>query len=190
MPLYEYHCLPCDLIFEEIAPLSDATKKKPCPECTRKAPRTVSAFAIASGGHGHHDEATPVVNAPRNTAPLCMRYSGVPLSCHMDEPSLKRFVAHAKGRGAEYDDKTAIASETRKQLGIPEPTYAPPSHDHGHGHGHGAERNPRRHAVAQTNGSGHDHGHDHGHGHAHGKKKEKATTAHAHGTSAHGAHAH
>lgn len=187
MPLYEYHCLPCDLIFEEIAPLSDATKKKPCPECTRKAPRTVSAFAIASGGHGH-EHAAPVTTTPRNAPPLCMKYSGIPLSCHMDEPSLKRFVAHAKGRGAEYDDKTSIASEVRKQRGIPEPTYAPASHghDHDHDHGHVAERNPRRHAVTQTNG----HGHDPGHGHAHGKKKEKATATHAHGTSAHGAHAH
>lgn len=188
MPLYEYLCLSCDLIFEEIAPLSDATKKKPCPECTRKAPRTVSAFAIASGGNGHQDQVAPVTTTPRNTPPLCMKYSGIPLSCHMDEPSLKRFVAHAKGRGAEYDDKTAVASEVRKQRGIPEPMYAPASHGHDddHGHSHAAERNPRRHAVTQTNG----HGHDPGHGHEHGKKKEKAATAHAHGTRAHGAHAH
>lgn len=179
MPLYEYHCLSCDLIFEQITPLSEATKKKPCPECTRKAPRTVSAFAIASGGSGHRDEATPVTTAPRDARPLCMKYSGIPLSCHMDEPSLKRFVAHAKGRGAEYDDKTAIASEVRKQRGIPEPTYAPASHGHDHDHSHAPERNPRRHAVTQTNGHGHDHGH------APGKKKEK--TAHSH---AHGAHTH
>ena len=186
MPLYEYHCLSCDLIFEEITPLSDATKKKPCPECTRKAPRTVSAFAIVSGGNGHHNEATPVTTAPRDARPLCMKYSGIPLSCHMDEPSLKRFVAHAKGRGAEYDDKTAIASEVRKQRGIPEPAYAQPSHDHGQSH----ERNPRRHAVTQpvANGNGHDHGHDHGHSHgpsqpqSSGKKK---TPAHSHGTHVH-----
>ena len=180
MPLYEYHCLSCDLIFEEIALLSDATKKKPCPDCARKAPRTVSAFAIASGGNGHHDEATPVTTAPRDSRPLCMRYSGIPLSCHMDEPSLKRFVAHAKGRGAEYDDKTAIASEVRKQRGISEPTYAPPSHGHDHdGHSHGAERNLRRHAVTQTN------GHGHGHSHEHSKKKEKTSHSHAHGAHAH-----
>jgi putative FmdB family regulatory protein len=183
MPLYEYHCLSCDLIFEEITPLNEATKKKPCPECARKAPRTVSAFAIASGGSGHHEEAVPVTTAPRDSRPLCMRYSGIPLSCHMDEPSLKRFVAHAKGRGAEYDDKKAIASEVRKQRGIPEPSYAPPSHGHDHDHGHspGAERNPRRHAVTQTNGAGHGHGHVH----EHGKKKEKTSHSHAHGAHAH-----
>ena len=176
MPLYEYHCLSCDLIFEELAALSEATKKKPCPECGRKAPRTVSAFAIASGGSGHHDaEAVPVTTAPRDSRPLCMRYSGIPLSCHMDEPSLKRFVAHAKGRGAEYDDKMAKASEIRQQRGIPEPTYAPPSHGHDHDHGH--ERNPRRHAITQTN------GHGHGHSHSHGGKKEK--TSHSHGAHVH-----
>jgi len=188
MPLYEYHCLSCDLIFEEIAPLSDAPKKKPCPECTRKAPRTVSAFAIVSGGNGHHDEATPVTTAPRDARPLCMKYSGVPLSCHMDEPSLKRFVAHKQGRGAEYDDKTAIAAETRKQRGIPEPVYAKPSHDHDHGHSH--ERNPRRHAVTQpvANGNGHDHRHDHGHSHGHSQSQnsgKKKAHAHSHGTHAH-----
>jgi hypothetical protein len=114
-----------------------------------------------------------------------MRYSGIPLSCHMDEPSLKRFVAHAKGRGAEYDDKMAIASEVRKQRGIPEPTYAPPSHghDHDHGHSHAHDRNPRRHAITQTN--GHGHGHDHGHSHSHGKKKEKTSHPHIRGAHAH-----
>jgi putative FmdB family regulatory protein len=184
MPLYEYHCLSCDLIFEEIGALSDAAKKKPCPECARKAPRTVSAFAIASGGGGHHDAgAAPVNTTPRDSRPLCMRYSGIPLSCHMDEPSLKRFVAHAKGRGAEYDDKMATAAEVRKQRGIPEPTYAPPSHGHDHDHGrsHSHDRNPRRHAITQTNG----HGHDHGHSHGHGKKKEKTSHTHVHGTHAH-----
>jgi hypothetical protein len=113
-----------------------------------------------------------------------MRYSGIPLSCHMDEPSLRRFVAHAKGRGAEYDDKTAKAAEVRKQRGIPDPVYAAPSH----GHDHGPDRNPRRHAVTQvqSNGHGHshDHGHDHNHGHSHGQGKKKAHS-HTHGSHVH-----
>ena len=49
MPLYEYHCPSCDLTFEVLTSLSEASKKKPCPECGRRAPRIVSAFAIASG---------------------------------------------------------------------------------------------------------------------------------------------
>ncbi len=107
-----------------------------------------------------------------------MRYPQVPLSCHMDEPSLRRFVAHSQGRGNEYDDKTAKQVEIRKQRGIPEPVVAPPAHGHDHSHA----RNPRRHAVTQGLGHAHGHEHIHEHGHSHAKGK-----AHTH---AHGAHAH
>jgi putative FmdB family regulatory protein len=187
MPIYEYYCLSCELTFEVLTSLSEVAKKKPCPECGRRAPRTVSAFAIASGGSGHHDaEAAPVVKQPQDPRPLCMRYPQVPLSCHMDEPSLRRFVAHAQGKGAEYDDKIAKQVEIRKQRGIPEPTYAPPAHGHDHGH----ERNLRRHAVTQTQGHRdshdhvHSHEHEHSHGHAHSHAKGKAHS-HAHSTHAH-----
>ena len=99
MPLYEYHCPSCDLTFEVLASLSEASKKKPCPECGRRAPRIVSAFAIASSGNGHHEsEAAPVAQQARDPRPPCMQYPQIPLSCHMDEPSLRRFVAHAQGR--------------------------------------------------------------------------------------------
>jgi len=97
MPIYEYYCLLCDYTFELLTSLSESTKKKPCPECGHKAPRTVSAFAIASGGNGHHEGETPVVaKQPQDPRPLCMKYPQVPLSCHMDEPSLKRFVPTSK----------------------------------------------------------------------------------------------
>jgi putative FmdB family regulatory protein len=188
MPIYEYYCLSCDMTFELLTSLSDSTKKKPCPDCGRKAPRTVSAFAIASGGNGHHEGETPLVaKQPTDPRPLCMKYPQVPLSCHMDEPSLKRFVAHKQGRGAEYDDKQAVATELRKQRGIPEPVVATPSHGHDHHHF-------RRHGASQTATKKDGHSHDHGHSHTHnraadskpGQGKSKAIT-HSHG---HGAHAH
>jgi putative FmdB family regulatory protein len=178
MPLYEYYCLSCDLTFEVLTSLSEATKKKPCPECSRRAPRTVSAFAIASGGNGHRDGVAPAVaQQPRDPRPLCMRYPQVPLSCHMDEPSLRRFAAHAQGRGNEYDDKTAKAAEVRKQRGIPDPVVAPPTHGHDHHYF-------RRHGASQAKGHEHSrgHGHSHGHGHGPGKKKEHS---HSHGTQTH-----
>ncbi|MBI3247376.1 MAG: zinc ribbon domain-containing protein [Deltaproteobacteria bacterium] len=189
MPIYEYYCLSCDLTFELLTSLSEMAKKKPCPDCGSKAPRTVSAFAIASGGNGHHDGETPLV-AQKSTdpRPLCMKYPQVPLSCHMDEPSLKRFVAHKVGRGAEYDDKQAASAELRKQRGILEPVVAAPSHGHDHHHF-------RRHGASQeaTKKPSHDHGHDHGHGHNHSHTSsskpagKQTSSAHSHSP---GAHAH
>src|SRR3989442_6447145 len=126
MPLYEYHCPSCDLTCEVLTSLSEASKKKPCPKCGRRAPRIVSAFAIASSGNGHHEsEAAPVAQQPRDPRPPCMKYPQVPLSCHMDEPSLRRFVAHAQGGGNEDDDKGSKQAATRKQRGIPEPPGPP-----------------------------------------------------------------
>ena len=186
MPIYEYYCLSCDLTFELLTSLGDATKKKACPDCGRKAPRTVSAFAIASGGNGGQaNEMQTAAQQTRDPRPLCMKYPQVPLSCHMDEPSLKRFVAHQQGRGAEYDDKMAAKAELRKQRGIPEPVVAPPAHGHDHHHF-------RRHGASQKetakNGQSHEHGHSHeaGHSHSHGKGQGKGRS-HAHG---HDAHAH
>jgi hypothetical protein len=94
----------------------------------------------------------------------------------MDEPSLRRFVAHAQGRGNEYDDKMAQAAEMRKQRGIPDPVYAPPAHGHNHSH----DRNPRRHAVTQNHGHEHSNGREHSHTHGHAKGK-----AHTHSHSTH-----
>jgi putative FmdB family regulatory protein len=169
MPLYEYHCPPCAYTFEILASLSEATKKKPCPVCGKRAPRIASAFAIASGGNGH-DEVLAGSPTPRDPRPLCMQYPQVPLSCHMDEPSLRRFVAHSQGRGNEHDDKQAQQTEIRKQRGMPEPTVAPPAHGHSHGHDH--SRNMRRHAQSQT--------HTHKHEHGKGKAKSHTHSAHSH----------
>jgi putative FmdB family regulatory protein len=175
MPIYEYYCLSCDFTFEVLTSLSEVAKKKPCPECGRRSPRTVSAFAIASGGNGHrHSDIPTVSQQPRDPRPLCMRYPQVPLSCHMDEPSLKRFAAHTQGRGNEYDDKVAKQAEVRKQRGIPEPVVAQPAHGHDH--------NFRRHGASQAAGHDHSHGHAHEHGHQSAKGKP-----HSH---SHGAHTH
>jgi hypothetical protein len=42
----------------------------------------------------------------------------------MDDKSAERFAAYKLGRGAEYDDKSAVREDLRKKRGIP-PTPAP-----------------------------------------------------------------
>lgn len=44
MPLYEYYCVHCHGIFEEIRQIRDAAAGAPCPECSREAPRIMSTF--------------------------------------------------------------------------------------------------------------------------------------------------
>lgn len=182
MPLYEYHCVACQLTFEELSSIRESNKKKPCPECGKRAPRIVSAFAITSGAVDIHAGQGPT---PQPQRPLCMRYPQVPLSCHMDEYSVRRFAAHSVGRGNEFDDTMAKAAEVRKQRGIPEPQYAPPSHGHSHDHEHGhrhshgkekgkaAEHNFRRHAHTPGSGGGE-------HSHRHKKKSAHGQGVHAH----------
>jgi putative FmdB family regulatory protein len=44
MPLYEYYCVHCHGIFEEIRQIRDASAGAACPECDREAPRIMSTF--------------------------------------------------------------------------------------------------------------------------------------------------
>ena len=189
MPLYEYHCLPCDAVFEELCSLGEAHTKKRCPGCGKKAPRIVSSFAISHGARGEPYD--PVIASHKNSRdprPLCMQHSQIPLSCHMDEYSVKRFAAHAAGNGNEFDDTVAQAKEVRKQRGLKQPTYAPATHghDHDHGHAHSHDTNFRLHGQAQVNQAQvqeqpHDHSPAHAHPHGQGKgKKRGKQPAHVH----------
>ena len=176
MPLYEYHCVACQLTFEELSSMRESNKKKACPSCGKRAPRIVSAFAISSGAVDVHAGQQPTPTPQnQNQRPLCMRYPQVPLSCHMDEYSVKRFAAHSVGRGNEFDDKVTTATEVRKQRGLPEPKYAPPSHGHDHGPNHSHKTDTDGHNFRR-----HAHSHDHGHSHAKGKGHSAAEGPHTH----------
>lgn len=158
MPIYEHHCLPCDLTFEALAPLSEARSAKRCPSCGRRAARVTSAFAIAGGAPPAENSSGAMVK--QDPRPLCLRHPHLPLLCHMDEGSARRFVAHANGRGAEYDDRKAEREERRHRLGEPPAAAAPKSA----GHGHEFRRHGHAHGHAHAHDGKHGHGHEHGHG--------------------------
>ncbi len=48
MPIYEYTCTDCNLKFELIRPLSQATEAATCPKCEGSAERVLSTFACFS----------------------------------------------------------------------------------------------------------------------------------------------
>jgi len=138
MPIYECSCEACRITFEILAPVSEANRKRPCPQCARPARRIVSAFAIGAepavadrasqstaalesgpAGHAHqahsHHGHGQTGRAGRPVVPDFARL------CWMDDRSAERFAAYKVGRGAEYDDKSAASEERRKQRGLPAP---------------------------------------------------------------------
>ena len=197
MPIYECHCIRCDLTFEVLAGVAAANQRHACPDCGKLSPRIASTFAIVSGGtgvcsaNGQNDSKNAAARKSRQ-APLCLQNPHIPLLCHMDEPSARRWVAHFNGGGAEYDDKRAARDELRKKRGLPPPPAAEPS-----GHLYGHENNPRRHspgldAAVSTEHGGHRHG-DNGGGHRDrgngGAANGDAAHEHAHGGAPHHSHA-
>ena len=148
MPIYEYHCLACELTFESLCAAGGGQRAKACPRCRRRSPRVTSAFAIAAGV-GRREE--PAVSSTPAAPPLCMRHPEIPLLCHMDPPSAERFVAHVRGRGAEYDDRMAARAEHAKKRSERPPSIPEAAaHSHGHAHEHRhAHAHGRRHAHSQ-----------------------------------------
>lgn len=138
MPIYECSCESCGITFEVLAPVSEANRKRPCPQCVRPARRVVSSFAIGAAGaadreslaapaasspgtaaHAHHGHTHPGNgNSGRRGRPPVPDFARL---CWMDDRSAERFAAYKLGRGAEYDDKSAAKEELRKQRGLPAP---------------------------------------------------------------------
>lgn len=53
MPLYEYYCEPCNLIYEALRPIREASLPVPCPECSRDGRRIMSTFMAFSYRDGY-----------------------------------------------------------------------------------------------------------------------------------------
>lgn len=53
MPLYEYHCPHCEIVFDALRSMSQADAPIACPQCTgMEARRLLSRFAALSKGAG------------------------------------------------------------------------------------------------------------------------------------------
>ena len=53
MPLYEYYCESCNLIYEALRPIREASLPVPCPECSRDGGRIMSTFMAFSYRDGY-----------------------------------------------------------------------------------------------------------------------------------------
>ncbi len=186
MPIYECHCLECDLTFEVLAPLSRAGRRHPCPQCNRHAPRIASAFAIASGASARESKTetgAAKMPAASKAPPLCLRHPNVPMLCHMEPKAAARWLARYNGRVAEYDDRQGAREDLRRKRGLPpEPPPSPSAH------GHGSDF--RRHQAddAAEAGGNRAHGADHAaptSAHAHTTSPKKHKHGHAHGSHTH-----
>jgi putative FmdB family regulatory protein len=145
MPIYECHCEPCRITFEIFAPVNEANRTRPCPRCARPARRVVSAFAIGNakvaadsasadsfispprGPRHSHASHAPDENSSRGRAgrPTLPDFARL---CWMDDRSAERFAAYKLGRGAEYDDKSAVREDLRRKRGLPAEPPADQSH--------------------------------------------------------------
>src|SRR4030042_1932747 len=53
MPLYEYYCEHCNVVYEALRPIREASLPVPCPECSRDGPRIMSSFAAFTYRDGY-----------------------------------------------------------------------------------------------------------------------------------------
>jgi putative FmdB family regulatory protein len=49
MPMYEYKCKKCEVVFSELRQISERTNPISCPECNGKAEVILSAFSQGKG---------------------------------------------------------------------------------------------------------------------------------------------
>jgi putative FmdB family regulatory protein len=115
MPLYEYYCEPCNLIYEALRPIREASSPVPCPECSRDGRRIMSTFMAFSYRDGYPrrlpDRGTYWhLEKEVKTLPKQMRHYEHP---ELAEPKPVR--RPTKGEKAEQRDRVVVEQKEKKR---------------------------------------------------------------------------
>lgn len=137
MPIYEYLCRTCFGRFSLLRPMQAAHASASCRVCGGESDRTVSNFAVSTGGKPQTAMRSES-SASRGVRPmpLCLQRPEVPLLCHMAPGAAEAWVAHADGRHEQYQEKEGRWAETRRAEGLPAKADEASGHAHGHVGGH------------------------------------------------------
>ncbi len=125
MPLYEWRCGRCGLVFEVLVAAAEASATRHCPRCGRRSRRVASTFAVHGVGNGRSPQ--PDASGQDVTK---LRVPSFARLCGMDDHSAARLAAYKLGRGAEFDDKVALGEEQRKARGEAAAEAVSPPHAH------------------------------------------------------------
>lgn len=114
MPAYEYRCQACEVVFEELLlnreDVKAYSKKHPCPQCKKPAPRIMSRTNFQFKGVSEGD-------------PTRRGNSG---SHDLDYPPGDKAVGRSANRKwKEYNEKFAARAKARKELGTNAVSVAP-----------------------------------------------------------------
>jgi len=117
MPLYEYYCESCNLIYEALRPIREASLPVACPECSRDGQRIMSTFMAFTYRDGYPrripDKGTYWhLEKEVKTLPKQMR--------HYEHPELaepKPVKRPTKGEKAEQKERTVEEAKEKKRRG-------------------------------------------------------------------------
>ena len=116
MPIYEWQCGRGHR-FEVIVSIAANKAMQRCPMCGGRSERVISAFAIHCGA----SIATATERAAAREIDVTqLKVPPFARPCGMDDFSAARLAAHKHGRGAEFDDRTAVRAEREKKGGAKE----------------------------------------------------------------------
>ena len=124
MPLYEYYCVSCDGVFEELRSMRESSEPSPCPLCDRDSqrimPTSFSAFTFRDGmprripddfTYWHHDgrkvKTMNTGGVPVNEHPELFRPDPPPVPTAADIDAVRE-IHHLKGRHAKMMKESGL----------------------------------------------------------------------------------